>query len=109
MDIDERGQGPRWSQSRTDRSPYPMILVTGVTANIGSNVLRRPSEAGVDHVEKLSAGGTRPTPKSAIGRRHHEAGTHLKASGLSGTELRPTDNEIRTASPATKRSVPVPR
>jgi uncharacterized protein YbjT (DUF2867 family) len=92
-----------------------LFLLTGNVrsmARLQKNAIDEAVAAGVDHVVKLSARGAQPQSKSAIGRWHHEAEIHLKASGLSWTMLRPhvfmqnlldqahrirTDGEIRAA------------
>ena len=69
-----------------------LFLLTGNVrsmAQLQKNAVDEAVAAGVDHVVKLSARGAQPQSKSAIGRWHHEAEIHLKASGLSWTMLRP--------------------
>jgi len=69
-----------------------LFLLTGNVrsmAQLQKNAIDEAGAAEVDHVVKLSARGAQPQSKSAIGRWHHEAEIHLKASGLSWTMLRP--------------------
>lgn len=69
-----------------------LFLLTGNAqsmARLQKNAIDAASDAGIEHVVKLSARGAHPESKSAIGRWHHEVETHLKAAGPAWTMLRP--------------------
>lgn len=69
-----------------------LFLLTGNArnlANLQKNALEAAVAAGVDHVVKLSARGAQPGSLSAIARWHHEVESHLQATDLTWTVLRP--------------------
>ncbi|MFD5463937.1 SDR family oxidoreductase [Kitasatospora sp. NPDC127059] len=54
-----------------------------------TRVIDIAAHSGIGHVVKLSAPAAEPTSPVAISRGHHAVEEHLRASGLTGTVLRP--------------------